>query len=99
MNYLITNWKVQDPERINTMNKPLLRAGFLIMFGMLIIGIIGGCGDDSPEVVTDPSNPTTSETPRPRPIDDFPPHTGPPVLVDPAAGSDISPNTQFFAVL
>ena len=26
----------------------LLRAGFLIMFGMLITGIIGGCADDAP---------------------------------------------------
>ena len=25
--------------------RELLRAGILIMFGMLIIGIIGGCGD------------------------------------------------------
>ena len=32
----------------------LLRAGILITFGMLIICIITGCGDDSPEEVTDP---------------------------------------------
>ncbi len=32
----------------------LLRAGVLITFGMLIIGIIGGCGDNPSEDVTDP---------------------------------------------
>jgi len=60
---------------------------------MLIIGIIGGCGDDSSEVITDPSNPTTSRVTPPR-IDDGPPHE---ILggVDPAPGSDIPPNTQF----
>ena len=73
----------------------LLRASILITFGMLIICIIGGCGDDSPEEVTDPSDPTTSGT--------TPPRTGvgppPPILpfvVDPAPGSaPIPPNTQF----
>ena len=73
----------------------LLRAGLLITFGMLIICIIGGCGDDSPEVVTHPSDPTMSETPPPRTDDAGPPHTGLRVLVDPPAGSDIPPNTQF----
>jgi hypothetical protein len=71
----------------------LLRAGILITFGMLIIGIIGGCGDDSPEVVTDPSNPTTSRGTPPR-TDVGPPHE---ILgaVDPAPGQEIAPNTQF----
>ena len=32
----------------------LLRAGILVTFGMFIIGIIGGCGDDLSEEVTDP---------------------------------------------
>ena len=32
----------------------LLRAGILITFGMLIICIISGCGDDPPEKVVDP---------------------------------------------
>ena len=73
----------------------LLRAGILITFGMLTICIIGGCGDDSPEVVTNPSNPTASETTPPRTIEDPPPHTGPRVLVDPPAGAEIPPNTQF----
>ena len=37
------------------MMRKLLRAGILIIFGMLIIGIISGCGDDLPEEVTDPA--------------------------------------------
>ena len=32
----------------------LLRAGILITFGMLIIGIIGGCGDDGTEDIMSP---------------------------------------------
>ena len=60
---------------------------------MFIICIINGCGDDSPEVVTDPSDPTTSGATPPR-TDDGPPHEilGP---VDPAPGGEIPPNTQF----
>ena len=74
----------------------MLRTAILITFGLLIICIIGGCGDDSPEVVTDPSDPTTSGVTPPRIDDDFPPHTGSPFLVDPAPGSaPIPPNTQF----
>ena len=65
----------------------LLRASILITFGLLIICIINGCGDDSPEEVTDPSNPRTDDAP--------PPHTGSPFTVDPPAGADIPPNTQF----
>ena len=73
----------------------LLRTTILITFGLFIICIIGGCGDDSPEEVTDPSDPTTSGTTPPRTDDDFPPHTGPPFVVDPAPGEEIPPNTQF----
>ena len=72
--------------------RKLLRAGFLTMFGMLIICIIGGCGDDSPEVVTEPSNPTTSRGTPPRDV-------GPPLpmlpYVTPSPGGEIPPNTQF----
>ena len=78
----------------------LLTAGLLITFGTLIICIIGGCGDDSPEVVTDPSqsddtdlsNPTTSRGTSPR-TDDGPPGT---ILcaVTPPSG-EIAPNTEF----
>ena len=74
----------------------LLRTTILITFGMLIICIIGGCGDDSPEVVTVPSNPTTSGTTPPRTdgLDDIPPNQ---MLggVDPAPGAEIPPNTEF----
>ena len=72
----------------------MLRTTILITFGMLIIGIIGGCDGDPPEEVTDPSNPTTSRDTPPQ-TDDVPPHTGPPFLVDPPAGGEIPPNTQF----
>ena len=83
-----------------------LRATILITFGLLIIGIFGGCGDDSPEVVTDPSqsddtdpsNPTTSGATSPR-TDDVPPPTLQ-VGVDPAPGAaPIPPNTQFSLTL
>ena len=74
----------------------LLRAGILITFGMLIICITSGCGDDSPEEVTDPSNPTTSGTTPPRTDDVSPPHTGSPFVADPSPGSaPIPSNTQF----
>ena len=73
----------------------LLRTTILITFGLLIICIIGGCGDDSPEVVTDPSNPTTSGATPPRTDDGSPPHTGSPVSVDPIPGAEIPSNTQF----
>ena len=72
----------------------MLRTTILTTFGMFIIGIIGGCGDDSPEEVTDPSSPTTSGA-TPSRIDDGPPHM---ILtaVDPApGGAPIPPNTQF----
>ena len=74
----------------------MLRTTILITFGMFIICIIGGCGDDSPEVVTDPSDPTTSESTPPRTIEDRPPHTGLPFNIDHApGGAPIAPNTQF----
>ena len=71
----------------------MLRTTILITFGMFIICIIGGCGDDSPEVVTDPSNPTTSRG-TPSGLDDVPPNQ---MLggVTPAPGAEIPPNTQF----
>ncbi len=73
----------------------LLRVGILVTFGMLITCIASGCSDDSPEVVTDPSNPTTSGVTPPRTNDAPPPHTGSPVIVDPSPGEEITPNTQF----
>ena len=54
----------------------LLRAGILIMFGMLIIGIISGCGDDLSEEVTDP----------PQPEDDVQSPPAIKVMVDPVPG-------------
>ena len=52
----------------------LLTAGILITFGMLIIGIIGGCGDDDPpEEVTDP----------PQSEDDIGPTSATEVVIDP----------------
>ena len=71
----------------------LLRTGILITFGMLIIGVISGCGDDdSPEEVTDPRQ---SE-------DDVGPASATEVVMDPPprARTDrvvyhIPPNTKF----
>ena len=73
----------------------MLRTTILITFGMFIICIIGGCGNDSPEVVTDPSNPTTSRGTPPRTdgLDDVPPHQI--LTVTPPAGAEIPPNTEF----
>ena len=60
---------------------------------MFIICIISGCGDDSPEVVTDPSDPTTSGGTPPR---DVSPLLYIMVNVTPApGGAPIPPNTQF----
>ena len=72
----------------------LLTTGILITCGVLIVGIIGGCGDDSPEVVTDPSNPTTGRG-TPPPIDVIPPQPIQPFNVTPAPGAEIPSNTQF----
>ena len=57
----------------------LLRAGILITFGMLIVGIIIGCGENPSEEVTDPPKPK-DYVPRPHTIT---------VTVDPPPGSDI----------
>ena len=72
----------------------LLRVGILITFGMFIICIIGGCGDDPPEGVTDPANPTTSGVTPPR-TDDGPPQPVLPFNVTPAPGAEIPSSTQF----
>ena len=80
----------------------MLRTAILITFGILIICIIGGCGDDPPEGVTDPSqsddtdpsNPTTSGG-TPRQIDVAPQPPTIPFHVTPGPGSDIPPNAQF----
>ena len=67
----------------------LLRAGILITVGMLIICIIGGCGDDPPEEVVTP----------PQPQDDVPPPPTITVVVDPAPPANpnwaIVTNTEF----
>ena len=70
----------------------LLRAGILITFGVLIVGIISGCGDDPPEEVTDP----------PQSVDDIGPASATEVVMDPPprASTDrvsysIPPNTKF----
>ena len=52
----------------------LLRVGILITFGMLIIGITGGCGEGPPEEIADP----------PQPEDDVGPPRATRVEVDPA---------------
>ena len=57
----------------------LLRTGILITFGMLIIGIISGCGDDLSEEVTDPLQPEPAIK----------------VMVNPASGRYIPPNAEF----
>ena len=75
------------------MHKPL-KTTILITFGMLIIGIISGCGDDSPEVVTAPSNPTTSRGTPPQ-IDDGPPHEILGAVTPAPGGVPIPPNTEF----
>ena len=72
----------------------MLRNAILITLGMFIISIIGGCGDESPEVVTDPSNPTTSGVTPPR-IDDGPPHAILGAVTPAPGGAPIPPNTQF----
>ena len=69
----------------------LLRVGILIIFGMLIIGIISGCGDNPPEEVTDP----------PQSEDDVGSPSAAEVVVDPPPHSPdgviyyTSPNTEF----
>ena len=67
----------------------LLRAGILVTFGMLIICIIGGCGDDNPpEKVVEP----------PQFEDDAPPPPTITVMVDPPPGSDIDVDRTEFTL-
>ena len=64
----------------------LLRAGILIMLGMLIICIIGGCADDNPpEKIVEP----------PQLEDDTPPPPTITVVVDPPPGGDIDRRAEF----
>ena len=63
----------------------LLRTGILITFGMLIVGIISGCGDDPPEKVTDPPHPKDDMQSRPK-IE---------VTVDPGSERHIPNNAAF----
>ena len=70
----------------------LLRTGILITFGMLIISMISGCGDDdSPEEVTDP----------PQPEDDVGPPSATEVVMDPPPRTNagrvlyVPPHTEF----
>ena len=68
------------------MMRKLLRAGILIIFGMLIIGIISGCSDDNPpEKVVEP----------PQLEDDAPPPPTITVVVDPPPGGDIDERAEF----
>ena len=57
----------------------MLRTTILITFGMLIIGIIGGCDGDPPEEVTDPPQPAPAIK----------------VMVNPASGGYIPSNAEF----
>ena len=71
------------------MMQKLLRAGILITFGMLIICIIGGCGDDGPpEKVVDP----------PQRKDDVSHSPAITVKVDPPPGSDIDVDRTEFTL-
>ena len=69
----------------------LLRTTILITFGILIIGIISGCGDDLSEEVTDP----------PQPEDDVGPASATEVVMDPPPRTNagrvwaVPPNTEF----
>ena len=64
----------------------MLRTAILITFGMLIIGIVGGCGDDPPEEITDPP-PSEPRVQLPRATR---------VEVNPAPGDGHTPtNTEF----
>ena len=66
----------------------MLRTTILITFGMFIICIIGGCGDDPTEEVVEP----------PQPEDDVPPPPTITVMVDPPPGSDIDADRTEFAL-
>ena len=66
----------------------LLRVGILITFGMLVICIITGCGEDPPEEVTDPPPPEDSVT-SPRATT---------VLVNPPVGSWVQKGGEEFTL-
>ncbi len=63
----------------------LLRTSLLILFGLLTICIINSCGDDSSEEVTD----------SPQLENDVPPSPTIKIVIDPASGGYILPNTKF----
>ena len=71
--------------------RKLLRTTILITFGMLIIGVISGCGDDLSEEVTDP----------PQPEDDVGPPSATEVVMDPPPRTNagrvlyVPPHTEF----
>ena len=71
----------------------LLRAGILITFGLLIICIIGGCGDDSSEEVTDPSQSGNTDPVRREDDKEFPPTLK--LVIYPVPGVHILPHTEF----
>ncbi len=63
----------------------MLRATILITFGLLIIGIASGCGDNLPEEVTD----------SPQLENDVSPSPTIKIVIDPASGGYILPYTKF----
>ena len=71
--------------------RTLLRAGILIMFGMFIISVISGCGDDLSEEVTDP----------PQSVDDIRLASATEVVMDPPTRTNagrvlyVPPHTEF----
>ena len=67
------------------MMRKLLRTTILITFGLLIIGIASGCGDNLPEEVTD----------SPQLENDVSPSPTIKIAVDPASGAYILPYTKF----
>ena len=79
----------------------LSRVGILITFGMFIMCIIGGCGDDRPEEVTatsqsdDDDDPPEEVTDSPQLEGDMPLSPTIKIAVDPASGVHILPTTQF----
>ena len=85
----------------------LLRTSLLILFGMFIIGIISGCGDDYTEEITDPSqsddtdpsNLTTGRSTPPRDDDLLVPIPMLPNVTPAPGNAPIPPNTQFILTL
>ena len=76
-----------------------LRTTILITFGMFIICIAGGCGDNPPEEVTDP--PPEEVTDPPQSADDVGPASATEVVMDPPSRTNagrvlhVPPNTEF----